>query len=166
MLGSGVSINRTADHFGIPRSTFALHVRSHRKKVEEPSTLLGGVDLADVDPSTLGEAGRRLYALAIDAYALMEDAKKVSSPKDRAACMNAARQTIQALGQLTGELSPNAEKKLLETIQWRAATKALMDALRPFPEARAAVIAAFRGLPSTIPEPFTSPEPEDDEAHP
>jgi len=170
MADSGVSQNKVGVLFGFPGTTIKRHLREHRASPPtNPITLgeLPGLDPTSVDPSTLGEAGRRIHALALQADALLKRAAtEKMAPREITSCLNAAKGALELLGKLTGELDPRMERKLLESVEWRSLVKSLLEVLRPFPDARAAVIAFFSGTPivSTpaplpeVPAPAVEPE--------
>jgi hypothetical protein len=92
MLASGVGQNRTGLAFGLKLTTWKRHVREHMPKPEGDAPLGGGLDTS-VDPSTLGEAWKRIHLLAEQADALMKKAKS-GSLREQAACLTAARGTL------------------------------------------------------------------------
>ncbi len=84
-------------------------------------------------------------------------ARVVTAPDLRTAtaAIREARGCLELLAKLVGELDERPTANVLVTSpEWLATQHALLDALRPFPEARVAVVAALRALAA---EPVEAP---------
>ncbi len=78
---------------------------------------------------------------------LMSDAENdpIATYRDRSALLTTAGTVAKLLGQLTGEFAVS-EASIVASPQWRRVEVAIFEALKPFPDAAAAVLEALEEL--------------------
>lgn len=158
------SSNAAAKHYKIPRRTLDLHLL-HRDSSPAPARTpppplppkippagspapvkavrlpQGGASLPPQEPTLPpDDLDGRIRQLAGEVDRLRE-AASVGALRDRANALNACRGAVAALAKLHQEREQGREPELLTSKAWQAVRGKLVDALRPFPEALAAVLA-------------------------
>jgi transcriptional regulator with XRE-family HTH domain len=73
-----------------------------------------------------------------------DEGQPTSTPLERAKVMSSVATTLTTIARLTGQF--DVGKRLFQLPIWKAAMRTLEEALRPFPEAAAAVETAFLAL--------------------
>jgi len=137
---SGAAIRATAIRYGVDRSSLGRHYRSH----------LSPATVAVVTGERVGTVMRRAEQLVDEAEGIMRDAKAQGRASLALSAIREIRESLKLLGTLTGELRPEgsvqvAVVNIAESKEWQETKATLLDALRAFPEARAAVARALLG---------------------
>lgn len=128
---SRASLRDIARQYGLSKDAVDRHGRRHL-----PARLAKAVEAQEVaSASSLLE---QMRALQTRTLAILEGA---GDPKTALAAVAQARGNLALLAELTGELAHQPTVNVLLSVEWVAVRSALLDALRPFPEARAAVSA-------------------------
>jgi hypothetical protein len=145
-LDAGGGVNATARAFGVSPSALKRHLQHRAPPPEVPPPVPSEPVLptATLGAPTVGLLAR-LRALEKSADQLFKEgnvAKDVSL-KDRGVIMGEARKTLQAMHQIAAEISKTANLRLVESADWAELQTFLLDALEPYPEASAAVVAAI-----------------------
>lgn len=153
----GPSLRNIASRYGTTATSLLRHRREHlapevatalRRRERDAGTLVSRIE------RLISEAEEIL--IRNKAAIVSEDAQP---RQDRAAdeimlrAIREIREALKLLGTATGELDERPTVQILNVQTdpgWIAARQALMRALAPFPEARSAVVAAFRQLPGWI----------------
>lgn len=88
----------------------------------------------------------RLRSLNRETADVLREAKGAKDHELRLKAIARAEKQIELEGRLLGELRDGATVNVLVAPEWVAARAALLDALRPYPEARVAVAEALAAL--------------------
>jgi sugar phosphate isomerase/epimerase len=104
------------------------HLPEHLAKAEGAREVAEATDL-------LKEVG----ALRTKAYSLLLKAEREGDYRTALAGVREARGCLELLAELVGELDRRPQVNILMSAEWLAVRSALLAALQPYPEARAAV---------------------------
>lgn len=117
-----------------------------------PALLTGSASEADSGAAgelkAVANVRARCLALVEKVEALIEraDSDEDISWRERAALIVAAKQVLELLGRLTGEIGPAAEVMIVESPRWKRIEAKIAEALAAFPEAAAAVAKALQDM--------------------
>jgi hypothetical protein len=95
----------------------------------------------------------RIGRLVDEAETILATAKKGNQSRLALFAIRELRESLKLYGQASGELKDGPTVQILNVQTdpgWITARQALMRALAPYPEARLAVVGAFRQLPGWI----------------
>lgn len=109
----------------------------------------GGVSTADEAPTGVGarfDAEARLRAQLARLDALRSTASEDLPPQVRMRLEATETRCIELLGKLTGEGQEIGESRIVRLPAWRRIQDAIVVALRPYPDAAVAVMAALKEL--------------------
>lgn len=141
-LGAGTPMLRIARNTGHPRATIERHAEKCVPRAVELATSVVG--LADL----ISGAGLATEAASIytETRKILTEAKGARDLRTALDAIGRALDGLSLLGKLTGRLKPETSVNvavLLADPAWQQTQAAIVDALRPFPGAREAVLAAL-----------------------
>jgi transposase-like protein len=133
---AGGSIRAIAGRFGTSRMALQRHKESHL-----PATLAEAHEAEEVARAdTLLDQVNDLQAKTL---AILQKAERAGDLRTAATAIGQARQNLELLGKLAGELRPDTQVNVLVTSPaWVEVRSKLLRALEPYPEAKQAVLAA------------------------
>jgi hypothetical protein len=88
----------------------------------------------------------QLKDLQAKALAILQRAEGTGDLRTATAAIGQARQNLELLGKLAGELGPDTQVNVLVEPDWHRIRTVLMEALAPYLEARVAAAEAIRRL--------------------
>lgn len=138
-LLAGGSNRAIAGQYGLGRDAVARHRAEH--VAERLAKAEGAAEVASAT-DLLGE----LRLLRAKAISLLLKAEKAGDYRTALAGIGQARATIELLAELEGELDRRPVVNLLLAPEWIQVRGVLLDALAPYPEAKAAVAGRLRTL--------------------
>ncbi len=124
-----------AARFGTSTGALQRHKDEHLPAVMVKSAQAREIAHAD----HLLEEANRLYQVATD---IMEETRK-NKPDTALRAIQAGGRLLELLGELLGELNRSPQVNILVAPEWLAVRSVLLQALAPYPEARAATAAAL-----------------------
>jgi hypothetical protein len=104
----------------------------------------------DVREELVRGARDEARGLLAKARNLLNAAETDGSYADRARTITAAKGIVELLGRITGELGADVEVRIVESPRWVELRDRILDALVPFPDALAAVVAALPPPPPRL----------------
>lgn len=128
-----------ARQYGVSKDAIARHRAEHLPEKLARAEQAEQVAQAD-------DLLREVRALRSKAYALLLKAESQGDLKTALSGVREARACLELLAELEGELDRRPQVNLLLAPEWLAVRTALLDALRPFPEARTIVSARLLTL--------------------
>lgn len=134
----GDSLRDIAGRFGTSRSS----VFRHRQHVSQ--ALMKAAEVREV--TVAGSILERLQRAHEEAWAILEEGRRDEDQEVRLRALARIERQLELEGRLLGELQAAPVVNLVLTPDWLRIRSALLDALAPFPEARAAVASALRTL--------------------
>ena len=138
-LVSGAPYRSVAQRFGLSESSVYRHKTEHL-----PAHLLKAKELADVARADdLLEQVRNLQAHALH---ILECAEQAGDLRNALAAISQARDNVELLGKLAGELDERAVTNVLISSEWLELRAVIVGALEPHPGAREAVLSALEGV--------------------
>ena len=155
LRASGASLDALATKFGVTRDAVHRHWHRHVTAQAKADLLCGPAQLADLAALAATEGTSILdhfKVLRTHLMARLADCSEAGDARATAALATALTGVLERLGKITGELSSIANNHLtvnfnvLESPQFSRAQAAILRALAPYGEARAAVVAALRDL--------------------
>lgn len=135
------SIQAVADEYGVPKGRLVRH----RKHISEAIKAVVA-ERAKAGPTT---ALQRLEDLHARATRLLDRAEADDRPSLSLAAIKELRGLVETIARITGELDERPQVQVLNVAAdpaWIATRQAMLAALAPFPEARAAVAARLREI--------------------
>jgi transposase-like protein len=139
----GESFRAVAVHFGTSATALFRHRQGHLAvalvKAQEATEMVHG--------DTLLEQVRALQTKTLTILARAEAAGQLTVALQ---AVREARGCLELLAKLLGELNQGPTVNVLVTPEWQRLRAALITALAPFPEARAAVLQALTGAPHAL----------------
>jgi hypothetical protein len=139
MLLTGTSDRAIASQFELGRGAVARHRAAHvaerLAKAEGAAEVAAATDLLT-----------ELRALRAKAISLLLKAEAAGDYRTALAGIGQARSCLELLAELEGELDRRPQVNLTLSPEWITIRATLVDALMPFPEARAVVSARLRVL--------------------
>ena len=131
-LVAGEPFRGIARTYRVSEDAVARHRESHL-----PEKLAKAEAAAEVAEAT--DLLREVRALRSKAYALLLKAEAAGDIRTALAGVREARGCLELLAELEGELDRRPTINLLVAPEWLMVRSAMLDALRPFPDARTAV---------------------------
>ena len=138
-LVSGKPVRETSALFRVSEDALGRHKEGH-----VPAELAKANDAEEV--AHADDLLRELRLLRAKAYSLLLTAERQGDLRTALAGIREARACLELLLEVEGELDRRPTVNLLVAPEWLAVRAALLDALRPFPEARGAVSARLAAL--------------------
>ncbi len=129
------SLRDIARQHNLSKDALARHKADHLPAVMVKSAQAREIAHAD----HLLEEANRLYQVATD---IMEETRK-NKPDTALRAIQAGGRLLELLGELLGELNRSPQVNILVAPEWLAVRSVLLQALAPYPEARAATAAAL-----------------------
>jgi hypothetical protein len=131
----GVAYRRIAAHHDLAEASVRRHAAAHL-----PATLVRATEAAEVSRADilLSQAD----ALRAEALNLLEEARNRGDLRTAVAAIGQARGVLELLARPAGELS-DTRVNVVVSAEWVEMRTLILDALEPFPEARAAVSGAL-----------------------
>jgi hypothetical protein len=158
LKAGGASLDSLATKFGVSRDAIHRHWRDHVSDEMKVGYLAGPGSLEELAERAAKEGDSVLDYLRLCRTVLTAQLTAMSEAGDgRGAALVAGQltRTCEAIARVTGELGELARSTtyniLSEHPAWLRIQGALLNALAPFPEARAAVVAALDALDETAP---------------
>jgi hypothetical protein len=135
-LIAGLSVRAVGEEYGISKSAISYHRTNHL-----PRDLVKSKQLAEVDAANkLVERIEGLYERAITLIDVAEGDKKYAAS---VSAIREARASLELLAKISGELKSGTHLTLVYSPQWVDLRQTLVQALEPFPDARAVVVDAL-----------------------
>jgi hypothetical protein len=151
-LANGTSAQYLANKFELHKQAIWRHKKEHMTaELKQRLKFTTRVDPIDVEKTRM-EAGESLLTHLIVTqgycYRMMDDAEKFGGIADRARATASMHANIKLAGQLVGELNTGTtiNNTLVLTEDYNRVRQGITLALKPFPKARAAVVAFLRGM--------------------
>lgn len=166
LRASGASLDSLAEKFKLDRDAIWRHWRNHVTPEAKASYLAGPAQLAELGERAADAGLSALDYLALVRTTLLGQLSSLNEAGDGKGCAVVAGKLVQLLelqAKLSGELGTLAASvtnnfsvtqnnvAVLESPTWLRTQAAILRALAPFPDARAAVVAALRGAETTQP---------------
>ncbi len=164
LLVEGSANRAIARQFGVDKDAVWRHHGRHL-----PQTLVKAHAASEIARADgLLARMEQLYARAEQVYIEATQQTGYRAWTTQLQSIREARETVEILAKLTGELREQAQINVFVTSEWHVVVQQIRDALAPWPEARDAVAAALRrssegngngngdevaGAPATIPAP-------------
>lgn len=138
-LVAGTPNRRIAAQFGLSEAAVRRHGAEHL-----PAALAHAQEAQAVaQAGTLLDEVRTLRTRALG---ILDRAEQAGDLRTALLAIREARTTVELLLEVEGELDRRPTVNVLVLPEWALARSALMEALRPYPEARAAVAARLEAL--------------------
>lgn len=135
-LIAGLSVRAVGEEYGISKSAISHHRTTHL-----PRDLVKSKQLAEVDAANkLVERIESLYERAISLIDVAEGDKKYAAA---VSAVREARASIELLARISGDLKSGTHLTLVYSPAWVELRQVLVQALEPFPDARAVVVDAL-----------------------
>ena len=131
-LVAGTALRDVARRHAVSKDALFRHRDSHL-----PVSLTRARDAADV--AQADDLLAQLRALLAKANALLANAETAGDIRTALAGVREARATLELLAELEGELDRRQTVNVLVAPEWIVVRSAVLDALAPYPDARAAV---------------------------
>jgi len=139
LLKGGQSFRRIAARYAVTEQSLRRHKAAHIPAALAQAGAAAEVARAD---DLLAQA----RALQQKALSLLAQAEAVGDRKTALQGVREARGCLELLARLLGELNERPQVDILLAPEWAAVRGALLVALQPYPEARAAAATALRRL--------------------
>lgn len=157
-LARGVSLRKTAEKFGISDSAAFRHRRHHlaphlARALEEARADRAAELVPEREAQRAQEIGQALDVVqqlrAINSACLEVLSKARASEKHSTllGAVNRIHRQIELQARLLGELQEGQTVNVLVAPEWHRVRLVVVEALRPYPDARAAVTKALAALP-------------------
>ncbi len=143
LRGEGVRV--VAARLGLGKSS----VHTHKAEGHIAKVLVKAADAAAVSDGTALLA--KVLEVEQEVRRLAAKAEKGGDVRGALVGMRELSRILELLGRLSGELKNRTEVNLVLAPQWIGLQGRILEALRPFPEARAAVVRALTD-PRALPE--------------
>lgn len=138
-LVNGKGVRETAALFRVSEDAVGRHKETHL-----PSTLVKAAVAAEV--ARADDLLGQLAALRQDARRIGTKAEDIGDLKTALAGVRELVRIVELTAKLIGELDERPQVTLVTAPEWLAVRAALLEALRPYPDARSAVAARLRAL--------------------
>ena len=152
---SGVPLDALAKKYGLSRSSIHRHWTSHVDAKAKVTYLAGPSDMAALHAKAAAEGASVLDYLHLvrnSLMAAMATASEMGDPRGVASVGSALINCLEKLGRITGEIAQLAgnnttiNMQIVNSPEFIRIQQAQIVALAPFPDALAAVVAAWRAL--------------------
>ena len=143
-LVGGSSARDVAGRFAISKSAISRHTKhlveviaqaqqmNHARQIEHGGTLL-----------------QQIEAIKFEAHQIMDVSKSSPDKKTALMAMTKMLNCIELLAKVQGAISDGTTINLTVSPEWAKTRQAIVIALEPYPDARAAVAKALQSLPAT-----------------
>ena len=134
----GKSLGDVAAKYGVAKSNIARHAKHIERPSTDPDTFIAEARSALMKILQVEARVNALYALAMGS----------NDPKLALDALKEHRQVIGLSAKLSGELNQQTVHQHLHVTaapEWLSLRALMMDALMPYPDARAALVAAIGG---------------------
>lgn len=135
-LVSGLSVRKVGEMYGISHGAIQQHRANHL-----PGELVKSKQLQDVNAAT--DLVEKIEDLYQKAYGLIDKAEKNKSFTGVAALIREARNSLELLARVTGDLKSGTHLTLIYSPQWIQLRQTLVKTLDKYPDAKAEVIEAL-----------------------
>jgi hypothetical protein len=135
-LIAGLSVRAVGEEYNISKSAISYHRTKHL-----PRDLVKSKQLAEVDAAN--QLVERIESLYERALKLLNVAEKDRKFAPAVSAIREARASLELLARISGELKSGTHLTLIYSPQWVELRQVLVQALEPFPEARAVVVDAL-----------------------
>ncbi len=132
---TGTPVRQIAQRYNLGEHAIARHRDGHLS----PALVAAEAERGHDHVQTLVD---RIEALIGHAEDILQQAKVTGSAAQALGAIRELRGLLELFGRASGELQPDGPRitvNVLSTVEWLAARQAVVEALAPFPEARAAV---------------------------
>jgi hypothetical protein len=158
LKAGGASLDALAAKFGVSRDSIDRHWHRHVSLEARASYLIGPGEMATIGERAIEESDSVLDYLKMCRTTLVGQlaaANEVGDARGAAFVVNALVRTLEALARVSGEVGTlatsitfnnNTNIAMVNHPQFASVQATLLRALAPFADARAAVVAALRGL--------------------
>jgi hypothetical protein len=154
---AGVSLDKLAEQFGIPRDAIWRHTERHVSDATKASYLLGPAKIADLANAAADESRSVIDYLAITRSILMnalDKSAQAGKPYEVDRLSGRMVEVLAAIGRITGEVAQFASTtiniqnntQILNSPVFTELQAGLLAICVAHPEARADIIALFRDL--------------------
>jgi len=170
LCANGQSFTAVARRFGLTKDVVNRHYANHVPPERKAMMLAGTSRLEDLKVKAEDEAAsildnlryvRAVLYRGLDAAVETGDKYGIALLSDKImACLRDTGRITGEIAKLSGGITVN--NNLFISPEWRDAAQAIVAALRPFPEARLAVVGALRTLEDgrpALPAPIGRPAP-------
>ena len=140
-LVSGGGNRRIATHYGLSEATIRHHRAEHI-----PQLLVKAYEASEA--AKADELLARVQAMTERLEAWIDRAKRSHDYKEVRAFAGEWRQQIELLAKLAGRLAQEGTTNVFLSAEWIQVEATIVQALEPHEEAREAVVAALKELPS------------------
>ncbi len=140
VLVAGVSLRDVARRHGVSKDSL------HRHKQHLSAAIV--VLKAEQDHEHGATLVEQVRGLQREALSILESAKQSGHPTVALSAIREASRLLELCGRLTGELDerPSTTVNMLVAPEWLTIRAAMLEALTPYPEARAAVAGRLQEL--------------------
>ncbi|AKT38265.1 hypothetical protein [Chondromyces crocatus] len=156
-LSGGVDALAIAQRFSVTKNALRKHAAHWLEEGSRPDPQSSDAGLrgpetktavSKTDLKNVANVRARCEALVEKVEVLIQraDTDEEISWRERAALIVAAKQVLELLGRLTGEIGPAAEATIVDSPRWKRIEGAIAGALAAYPEAAAAVAKALAEL--------------------
>jgi hypothetical protein len=157
LRAGGASLDSLATKFGVDRDAVWRHWNRHVTAEAKASYLIGPADMATLAEKAAAEGDSVLDYLRMVRGTLVGQLAAMNEAGDARGAGYIAGQltkTLETIGRITGEISDlarsvtinNTNVAMMNHPQFASVQATMLRALAPFPDARAAVVAALRSL--------------------
>jgi hypothetical protein len=159
---AGVSLDAIAGKYGVSRDSVHRHATRHISD-DLKAEYLAAVPLKELAQKAVSEGMSVLEYLSIVRTTLLRSFQLAASLNDRhgtAVLAGRLNETLREIGRITGELGSmansltvNGNINILNSPIIANLQANMLRALAPYPDARAAVVAALRAMEADVPSP-------------
>jgi hypothetical protein len=132
VLVTGSPYRSVAKRFGLSESAVYRHKTEHL-----PANLLKAKEAQEVAQAE--DLLEQVKHLQVHALSILDLAENAGDLRTALAAISQARGNLELLGKLAGELTDSPQVNVLVLPEWTRLRTVLLEALTPYPEARAAV---------------------------
>jgi transposase-like protein len=138
-LVGGGSYRDVAQRFGLSKHAVARHRAEHL-----PVRLVKAEQAAQTTEAT--DLLREVKALRSKTYRILLEAEGKGDLKTALMAVREARGCLELLAEVEGQLDRRPQVSIVASPEWVAVRTALLAALRPYPDARQAVVERLRAV--------------------
>ena len=143
-LVAGADVASVSRNFAVSDDALTRHRDNH---IPTPEMQAGAVARAAADADHGGSLLSQVAGLRTDALRLLGKAEAAGDLRTALAGIREARECIETLAKLTGQIDAGTTVNVSVEAQILPVQVAILAALVPYPEARAAVVAALEHVP-------------------
>lgn len=146
-LVGGAPLYEVSERYGISKTSILRHTRSHLPKAAIEAAKIERAEAEGRRGATLLEQAHELLDKARDLLAKAEDSGDIQTALRG---VKEARECLVFIGRLTGDVEPDAIN-IVVNAQFVSFQQLIIDALAPYPDARAAVAARLAHISEQAP---------------